>query len=142
MLVVLDEAFRRKAIPKVPVFCSGLGWIWSTTTKFPKHQPPAFQSQGRNPRGLAPYPGSRARAASSMKGIFLVSSGMMVDIPLSAHCCLRLLYTEIPSSLWATAIPTPRAVNFSTQTGQPFEFEEIDVEPVRAKIRQFDLSAR
>ena len=25
MLIVLDEAFRRKALPKVPVFCSGLG---------------------------------------------------------------------------------------------------------------------
>ena len=25
MLVILNEAFRRKALPKVPVFCSGLG---------------------------------------------------------------------------------------------------------------------
>ena len=25
MLFVLDEAFRKKAIPNVPVFCSGLG---------------------------------------------------------------------------------------------------------------------
>ena len=78
-----------------------------------------------------------------MKGIFLVSSGMMVEHTPSYVVASGLLGNDRNSILFVGYCDpdTPGGQLLATQPGQPFTFEEIDcVEQVRAKIRQFDLS--
>lgn len=146
MLVVLDEAFRRKAIPKVPVFCSGLGMDLvnhfheiSKNTNRLRFNRKVLKSMGARPLPRKVEPGR----PPPMKGIFLVSSGMMVEHTPSYIIASGLLGSDRNSILFVGYCDpdTPGGQLLTTQTGQPFEFEEIDcVEPVRAKIRQFDLS--
>ena len=146
MLVVLDEAFRRKAIPKVPVFCSGLGMDLvnhfheiSKNTNRLRFNRKVLKSMGARPLPRKVEPGQ----PPPMKGIFLVSSGMMVEHTPSYIIASGLLGSDRNSILFVGYCDpdTPGGQLLTTQTGQLFEFEEIDcVEPVRAKIRQFDLS--
>lgn len=146
MLVVLDEAFRRKAIPKVPVFCSGLGMDLvnhfheiSKNTNRLRFNRKVLKSMGARPLPRKVEPGR----PPPMKGIFLVSSGMMVEHTPSYIIASGLLGSDRNSILFVGYCDpdTPGGQLLTTQPGQPFQFEEIDcVEPVRAKIRQFDLS--
>ena len=78
-----------------------------------------------------------------MKGIFLVSSGMMVEHTPSYLLASSLLRDERNSILFVGYCDpdTPGGQLLRSQPGEEFDFEEIDcIEPVRAKIRQFDLS--
>lgn len=146
MLVVLDEAFRRKAIPKVPVFCSGLGMdlvnhfheISKNTNRL------RFNRKVLKSMGARPLPRKvEAGRPPPMKGIFLVSSGMMVEHTPSYIIASGLLGNDCNSILFVGYCDpdTPGGQLLTTQPGQAFEFEEIDcVKQVRAKIRQFDLS--
>ena len=146
MLVVPDEAFRRKAIPKVPVFCSGLGMDLvnhfheiSKNTNRLRFNRKVLKSMGARPLPRKVEPGR----PPPMKGIFLVSSGMMVEHTPSYIIASGLIGSDRNSILFVGYCDpdTPGGQLLTNQTGQPFEFEEIDcVEPVRAKIRQFDLS--
>ena len=146
MLVVLDDAFRRKAIPKVPVFCSGLGMDLvnhfheiSKNTNRLRFNRKVLKSMGARPLPRKVEPGR----PPPMKGIFLVSSGMMVEHTPSYVVASGLLGNDRNSILFVGYCDpdTPGGQLLATQPGQPFAFEEIDcVEQVRAKIRQFDLS--
>ena len=112
MLVVLDEAFRRKAIPKVPVFCSGLGMDLvnhfheiSQNTNRLRFNRKVLKSEARPSLKLSPGGLLHERHLSRQQR----HDGRTYPLSLPG----LIIVTEIPSSLWATAIPTPRAVNFS-----------------------------
>ncbi|MEK9633212.1 MAG: MBL fold metallo-hydrolase, partial [Opitutae bacterium] len=82
MLLVLDEAFRRKAIPDVPVFCSGLGMDLvnhfheiSRNSNDLRFSRKVLKSVGARPLPRKLIPGRDL----PMQGIYLVSSGMMVE---------------------------------------------------------------
>ena len=146
MLVVLDEAFRRKAIPKVPVFCSGLGMDLvnhfheiSKNTNRIRFNRKVLKTMGARPLPRKIEPGR----PPPMQGIFLVSSGMMVEHTPSYVIASGLLGNDRNSILFVGYCDpaTPGGQLLETQPGQPFAFDEIEcVEQVRAKIRQFDLS--
>ena len=146
MLVVLDEAIKRNALPKVPVFCSGLGMDLvnhfheiSKNTNRLNFSRRVLKSLGARPLPRKLEPGREP----PMQGIYLVSSGMLVEHTPSyvmassllgdaKNCILFVGYCD-PS--------TPGGKLLEAEPGTPFEFEVYNhVEPIRAKIRQFDLS--
>lgn len=146
MLVVLDEAFKRKALPKVPVYCSGLGMdlvnhfheISKNTTRI-RFSRKVLRSLGARPLPRKIEPGQ----APPMKGIFLVSSGMMVEHTPSYIIASSLLREERNAVLFVGYCDpdTPGGKLLARRNEKSFEFEEINcVEPIRASIRQFDLS--
>ena len=146
MLVVLDEAFRRKALPKVPVFCSGLGMDlvnhFHEVAKNSDHlhfSRKVLKSMGARPLPRRLEPGREL----PMRGIYLVSSGMLVERTPSYMLAPSILKDDRNSILFIGYCDpsTPGGKLLEAQPGQPFEFEAIDwSEQVRAKIRQFDLS--
>ena len=75
----LDEAFRRNAFPKVPVFCSGLGMdLVNHFTRFPK-TPIAYAGlKVLKSIGARPLPRKLEPSGNTVM-IYLVSSGMMVE---------------------------------------------------------------
>ena len=82
MLVLLDEARRKKALPPTPVFCSGLGMdlvnhIHQISQNFNRVN---FSRKVLRSLGAQPLP-RRIQAGEPlpMQGIYLVSSGMMVE---------------------------------------------------------------
>lgn len=78
-----------------------------------------------------------------MRGIYLVSSGMLVERTPSYMLAPSILKDDRNSILFIGYCDpsTPGGKLLEAQPGEPFEFEAIDLsEPVRAKIRQFDLS--
>jgi predicted metal-dependent RNase len=82
MLVVIDEAIKRGAIPKVPVFCSGLGMDLvnhfheiSKNTNRIRFNRKVLRSLGARPLPRKLEPGREP----PVQGIYLVSSGMLVE---------------------------------------------------------------
>jgi Cft2 family RNA processing exonuclease len=146
MLVVLEEAFRCKAIPNVPVFCSGLGMDLVNhlheVAKNSEHlhfSRKVLKKMGARPLPRRLEPGREL----PMRGIYLVSSGMMVEHTPSYLLASSMLGDDRNSILFVGYCDpaTPGGKLLEAQPGQPFDFEKIDwSEPVRAKIRQFDLS--
>ena len=146
MLVILNEAFRRKALPKVPVFCSGLGMDLvnqlhevSRNSNHLHFSRKVLKAMGARPLPRRLEPGREL----PMKGIYLVSSGMLVEHTPSYILASSMLGDDRNSILFVGYCDpaTPGGKLLEAQPGQPFDFEKIDLsEPVRAKIRQFDLS--
>jgi Cft2 family RNA processing exonuclease len=146
MLLILDEAFRRKALPHVPIFCSGLGMDLvnhfheiSKNSRDLHFNRKVLKSVGARPLPRKLVPGRDL----PMQGIYLVSSGMMVEKTPSYVLASSMLGKERNSILFVGYCDpsTPGGKLLETAPGEPFEFKEIDcVEPVRAKIHQFDLS--
>ena len=146
MLVVIDEAIKRGAIPKVPVFCSGLGMdlvnhfhqISKNTTRI-RFNRKVLRSLGAQPIPRNIEPGQ----APPMQGIYLVSSGMLVEHTPSyvmassmlgdQHNCILFVGYCDPS--------TPGGKLLANRNDSSFEFEAYNhIEQIKAKIRQFDLS--
>ena len=146
MLVLLDEAFRRNAVPKVPVFCSGLGMDLvnhfheiSKNTNRVRFNRKVLKSLGARPLPRKLLPGQEP----PVKGIFLVSSGMMVEHTPSYLLASGLIREKRNSILFVGYCDpdTPGGKLLDMTEGEDFEFEEIDcVETLRCKIRRFDLS--
>ena len=146
MLFVLDEAFRKKAIPKVPVFCSGLGMDLvnhfheiSKNTNRVRFNRKVLKSIGARPLPKKIEPGRRP----PMEGIYLVSSGMMVENTPSYVLASGLLGDSRNSILFVgyCAPQTPGGKLLETKVGDDFDFDAVDViEKVRAKVFKYDLS--
>jgi Cft2 family RNA processing exonuclease len=146
MLVVIDEAFRRKALPKVPVYCSGLGMdLVNHLHEVAKNSDHLhFSRKVLKTMGARPLP-RRIEPGRDlpMQGIYLVSSGMLVEHTPSYMLAPSILKDDRNSILFIGYCDpsTPGGKLLEAQPGQPFDFEAIDwSEQVRAKIRQFDLS--
>jgi Cft2 family RNA processing exonuclease len=78
-----------------------------------------------------------------MQGIYLVSSGMLVEHTPSYVMASTLLGDERNSILFVGYCDpsTPGGHLLQAEHGSPFEFEAYNqIESIRAKIRQFDLS--
>ncbi|MFP6886636.1 MAG: MBL fold metallo-hydrolase, partial [Opitutales bacterium] len=146
MLVILEEARRKGAIPPSPVFCSGLGMDLvnhfhdiSAQAGHLRFSRKVLKSLGVRhiPRRL--QPGQQPHDAS----IYLVSSGMLVANTPSYVLASGLLGNDRNAILFVGYCDpdTPGGKLLETKNGDDFVFETIDhVEPVRARIRQYDLS--
>ena len=146
MLFVLDEAFRRKAIPKVPVFCSGLGMdlvnhfheISKNTNRI------RFNRKVLKSIGARPLPKKiEAGRKPPMEGIYLVSSGMMVQNTPSYLLASGLLGDSKNAILFVGYCDpdTPGGKLLSTRKGENFDFDAVDViQKVEATVSKFDFS--
>jgi len=146
LLVVLDEAFKRNAIPKVPIFCSGLGMDLvnhfhqiSKNTNRIRFNRKVLKSLGAQPLPRHLEPGR----APPMQGIYLVSSGMLVEHTPSYIMASSMLGDEKNSILFVGYCDplTPGGQLLSLDKGAIFEFEAYNhTEQIKANICQFDLS--
>ena len=146
MLSVLDDAFKRNAIPKVPVFCSGLGMDLvnhfheiSKNTNRVRFNRKVLRSLGARPLPRKLEPGRKP----PMQGIYLVSSGMLVEHTPSYVMASSMLGDEHNSILFVGYCDpsTPGGQLLQSEPGTPFEFNAYNhIEPIKAKVRQFDLS--
>ena len=146
MLSVLDDTFKRNALPKVPVFCSGLGMDLvnhfheiSKNTNRVRFNRKVLRSLGARPLPRKLEPGREP----PMQGIYLVSSGMLVEHTPSYVMASSMLGDDRNSILFVGYCDpsTPGGQLLQSEPGTPFEFNAYNhIEPIRAKIRQFDLS--
>jgi predicted metal-dependent RNase len=146
MLSVLDDAFKRNALPKVPVFCSGLGMDLvnhfheiSKNTNRVRFNRKVLRSLGARPLPRKLEPGREP----PMQGIYLVSSGMLVEHTPSYVMASSMLGDDRNSILFVGYCDpsTPGGQLLQSEPETPFEFDVYNhIEPIRAKIRQFDLS--
>lgn len=146
MLAILDEAFRKKAIPKVPVFCSGLGMDLvnhfheiSKNTNRVRFNRKVLRAIGARPLPKKIEPGRRP----SMEGIFLVSSGMMIENTPSYVLASGLLGETKNSILFVGYCDpsTPGGKLLEASRGETFDFDALDViQKIEAKVSKFDLS--
>ncbi len=146
MLAILDEAFRKKAIPKVPVFCSGLGMDLvnhfheiSKNTNRVRFNRKVLRAIGARPLPKKIEPGRRP----PMEGIFLVSSGMMVENTPSYVLASGLL-GESKNSILFVGYCDPSTQGgklLEASRGETFDFDALDVlQKIEAKVSKFDLS--
>ena len=146
MLAILDEAFRKNAIPKVPVFCSGLGMDLvnhfheiSKNTNRVRFNRKVLRAIGARPLPKKIEPGRRP----PMEGIFLVSSGMMVENTPSYVLASGLLGEAKNSILFVGYCDpsTPGGKLLEASKGETFDFDALDVvQKIEAKVSKFDLS--
>ena len=146
MLFVLDEAFRKKAIPKVPVFCSGLGMDLvnhfheiSKNTNRVRFNRRVLKSIGARPLPKKIEPGRKP----PMDGIYLVSSGMLVENTPSYVLASGLLGDSKNALLFVGYCDpqTPGGKLLEAQIDDDFDFDAVDVtQKVRAKVCKYDLS--
>ena len=117
MLVVLDEAIKCGALPKVPVFCSGLGMDLvnhfheiSKNTNRIRFNRKVLKSLGARPLPRKLEPGREP----PVQGIYLVSSGMLVEHTPSYVMASSMLGTiETVYFLWVIVTPIHPAENLS-----------------------------
>ena len=146
MLFVLDEAFRKKAIPKVPVFCSGLGMDLvnhfheiSKNTNRVRFNRRVLKSMGARPLPKRIDPGVKP----PMNGIYLVSSGMMVENTPSYKLASGMLGDPKNSILFVGYCDpnTPGGKLLTAKQCDSFDFDAVDVvQQINAKVTKFDLS--
>lgn len=146
LLFILDEAFRKNTFPKVPVFCSGLGMDLvnhfheiSKNTNRLRFNRRVLRSMGARPLPRNLEPGREP----PMQGIFLVSSGMLVEHTPSYILASGLLRGDRNSIFFVGYCDpdTPGGKLLETPQGDDFHFEVVDcIEPNHAEVRRFDLS--
>ncbi len=146
MLVVLDEARKNKALPPSPVFCSGLGMdlvnhIHQISQNFSRIN---FSRKVLRSLGVQPLP-RRLQPGEPlpMQGIYLVSSGMMVENTPSYMLASSMLGDDRNGIFFVGYCDpsTPGGQLLQGQPGEEFLFEAVDLkEKIRATIRQYDLS--
>lgn len=146
MLVVLDEARRKGAIPPCPILCSGLGM--DLVNYFHDISAQAgnlhFSRKVLKSLGVRSIPRRLEPGREPARpGIYLVSSGMMVENTPSYVIASGLLGNDRNAILFVGYCDpdTPGGKLLTTKNGDRFTFEAIDhVETVCARIRQYDLS--
>jgi len=145
VLTLLLEARGRGDLPECPVFCAGLGMDLAdyfdaisrkigglsfrrSVLKQLKVQPPPPFKPGRTP---------------GQGGIYVLSSGMLVEHTPSYHAAAAMLDDHANSICFVGYCDpeTPGGELLATAQGDSFLFSVIDhAAPVRAAIEQFDLS--
>lgn len=146
MLVVLDEARKKKALPPTPVFCSGLGMdlvnhIHQISQNFNRVN---FSRKVLRSLGAQPLP-RRIQAGEPlpMQGIYLVSSGMMVENTPSYMLASSML-GDVRNGIFFVGYcdpSTPGGQLLASEPGQEFLFDPVDIlSDIRATVRQYDLS--
>ena len=146
MLVVLDEARKNKALPPTPVFCSGLGMdlvnhIHQISQNFNRVN---FSRKVLRSLGAQPLPRKiQAGEPLPMQGIYLVSSGMMVENTPSYMLASSMLGDDRNGIFFVGYCDpaTPGGQLLASEPGEEFLFESVDIlSDIRAAVRQYDLS--
>jgi len=146
MLVVLDEARKNKALPTTPVFCSGLGMdlvnhMHQISRNFNRihFSRKVLRSLGAQPLPRKIQPGEPL----PMQGIYLVSSGMMVENTPSYMLASSMLGDDRNGVFFVGYCDpnTPGGQLLTLTQGDPFVFEAVDIQTqIRSTLRQYDLS--
>lgn len=146
MLVVLDEARKNKTLPPTPVFCSGLGMdlvnhIHQISQNFNRvhFKRKVLRSLGAQPLPRRLQPGEPL----PMRGIYLVSSGMLVENTPSYMLASSMLGDDRNGLFFVGYCDpsTPGGKLLETEQGEDFLFDAIDIrQKVRASVHRYDLS--
>jgi Cft2 family RNA processing exonuclease len=145
ILNLLYQARLRGDIPITPVFSSGLGMdlaeFIDRITK--RTELCTFSSKVIRDMRVKPVKNLRPGKRVPMPGIFVCSSGMMVEHTPSWKVAASLLpYNENTICFVGYCDPdTPGGKLLDTKPGEKFLFNSLDLQlPLRARLRRFDLS--
>jgi predicted metal-dependent RNase len=146
MLVVLDEARKNNALPPTPVFCSGLGMdlvnhMHQISRNFNRihFSRKILRSLGAQPLPRKIKPGEPV----PMQGIYLVSSGMLVEHTPSYMLASSMLGNDRDGLFFVGYCDptTPGGQLLTCTQGDDFLFEAVDIQTkIRATVQQYDLS--
>ena len=146
MLVVLNEARKNKALPPTPVFCSGLGMdlvnhIHEISQNFSRVN---FSRKVLRSLGAQPLP-RRIQVGEPlpMQGIYLVSSGMMVEHTPSYMLATSMLGDDRNGIFFVGYCDpnTPGGQLLECGLGDEFLFDAVDIKTtIRASVKKYDLS--
>ena len=145
MLVVLDEALRNGAIPPTPVYCSGLGMDLVNYFHDIALQTPNLRFHRKVLKNLGVKTPSRALqpGREPHPGIYLVSSGMLVENTPSYRLAASILHSDRNALLFVGYCDpdTPGGQLLAARNGSTFLFDALDYRTtLRAPIRKYDLS--
>jgi len=146
MLVVLDEARKNKALPPSPVFCSGLGMDLVNHLHQISQNFHGLNFSRKVLRSLGAQPLPRKIEAGQplpMQGIYLVSSGMMVENTPSYLLASSMLGEERNGLFFVGYCDptTPGGQLLASSHENDFLFDAVDIKTsIRASVRQYDLS--
>ena len=146
MLVLLNEARKNKALPPTPVFCSGLGMdlvnhIHQISQNFSRVN---FSRKVLRSLGAQPLP-RRIQAGEPlpMQGIYLVSSGMMVENTPSYMLASSMLGDARNGIFFVGYCDpnTPGGQLLEYDLGDEFLFDAVDIKTrICASVKKYDLS--
>lgn len=145
ILTLLLEARDRGDLPECPVFCAGLGmdladYFDAITRKIGGLK---FRRSVLKKLKVQPPPPFKPGQSPGQRGIYVLSSGMMVEHTPSYHAAAAMLGDHANSICFVGYCDpeTPGGELLAMAQGDSFLFSVIDhATPIRAHIEQFDLS--
>ena len=145
ILKILYQARLRGDIPITPVFSSGLGMeLADFIDKITKRTELCnFSSKVIREMRVKPVKNLQPGKRVSMPGIFVCSSGMLVEHTPSWKVAASLLpFNENTICFVGYCDPdTPGGKLLEKKPGDKFRFDSLDLKlPLRARLRKFDLS--
>lgn len=146
MLSLLHDAQRSRTLPRCPVYVSGLGVeladLFDEVAR--KTRTISFRKKVLKELNVKPVPDNMRPGRNPGKpGIFVVSSGMMVEYTPSYGVAASLLHDPKNTLCFVGYCDpdTPGGKLLRTAPGDPFAFTQIDYEaPLNARVDRFDLS--
>lgn len=146
MVALIHQATKEKLLPKVPIFCSGLGMalmeyfdLISRKTQLVKFRTKMMRELGIRRLASTLIPGNTPKKPS----IFLLSSGMLVE-KTPSYAAAAAILNDPKSSICFVGYcdpDTPGGKLQATAPGEPFSFDDLKyVTPLKAFVDRFDLS--
>lgn len=145
MLCLLHDARNRRVLPKSPIFAAGLGldlvnYFDEISRKTGLIR---FRRKVAKDLNLLPIPDTIRPGRDAAPGIYLLSSGMMVEHTPSYKVAASILHNPRSNVCMVGYCDpdTPGGQLLATPPGEIFHFSVLDYQtPVRAGVMRFDLS--
>ncbi|WP_309381699.1 MBL fold metallo-hydrolase [Cerasicoccus frondis] len=145
VMQLLHDARQAGKLPECPIFCAGLGMdivdYFDAISR--KVGGVHFRRSVLKQLKVQPPPPFKPGNSPGQKGIYVLSSGMLVEHTPSYHAAAAMLDDHANTICFVGYCDpeTPGGELLATAQGESFLFSVIDhAAPVRAHIEQFDLS--
>lgn len=145
ILSVLNDATKKGLIPRVPVICGGLGIDLASYFDEISRRTGLINFRHKILKELKvkSMPEFRAGRPPGERGIYLLSSGMLVGNTPSYACAASLL-ADTASSICFVGYcdpDTPGGHLLASSPGETFLFDKLEYAcPIRARVERFELS--
>jgi len=145
IMAVLHEAVKKRRIPHAPIFCGGLGVDLASYLDDISRRTGLvnFRHKILKELKVRPMPDFRAGRPPGERGIYLLSSGMLVGNTPSYACAASLLADHASTVAFVGYCDpdTPGGQLLASSPGDTFLFDKLDYAcPIRARVERFELS--
>lgn len=145
LLTILHTAAKQRRIPQSPIFCGGLGVDLASYLDEISRKTGLvnFRQKILKELKVRTIPEFRPGRPPGERGIYLLSSGMLVGNTPSYACAASLLADNASTIAFVGYCDpdTPGGQLLATSHGDTFLFDKLDYTcPVRARIERFEMS--